>query len=67
MESFNIDATTPNKIIDRLYLGNYIDSENLEKLLSLNIKYILVVGNSLDQNYKNVNLILIGSLLEFQV
>jgi hypothetical protein len=45
---------TPNKIMDKLYLGNYLDAENFDKLLALNIKYVLVAGNNLDTNFKDV-------------
>lgn len=50
---------TPNKIIENLFLGNYLDSENLEKLINLKIKYILVAGNSLDLHFQEVLLIII--------
>jgi hypothetical protein len=58
MESFsqeNCPIETPNKILDKLYLGNYLDAENLNKLISLNIKYVLVAGNNLDANFKDVS------------
>jgi len=45
---------TPNKIIENLYLGNAADSQNLEKLQKLNIKYILVAGNWLTINFPSV-------------
>ena len=45
---------TPHKIIDNLYLGNFVDSQNKEHLLKLGVKYILIVSNHLTVNFPNV-------------
>jgi hypothetical protein len=44
----------PNKIIDKLYLGNMFDSMEKEKLIKLNIKHILVCGNELPCRFEKV-------------
>lgn len=49
-----IGIETPNKIIENLYLGDCTDSENLQKLESLGIKYILIAGNWLKENFPQV-------------
>ncbi len=45
---------TPTKIKDKLFLGNALDSDNLEKLQKLGIKYILIAGNNLKANFPEV-------------
>lgn len=45
---------TPNQIIDKLYLGDCDDSENLKVLLELGVKYILIVGNNLYTHFPQV-------------
>lgn len=38
---FSQERTTPNKILDYLYLGDQVDSENNEKLKSLKVTHII--------------------------
>jgi hypothetical protein len=44
----------PTKIIDKLYLGAADQADNLTVLKTLGIKYILVSGNDLKQNFPQV-------------
>ena len=49
-----LSKTTPDMIIDKLYLGNMNCSENLEKLLELKISHILVSASYLKAVFPEV-------------
>jgi hypothetical protein len=41
----------PSQILDNLYLGGIFDSQRKDILLSIGIKYILIVGSNMFPNF----------------
>jgi protein-tyrosine phosphatase len=50
----NLEYEAPNHIIDNIYLGSQKSAIDLNKLIELNIKYILILGKGMKANFDQI-------------